>query len=260
MGGSMLKGWLDADLLDPARSAVVDPMAKDDIVAACEKRGVPINPPADQHYDLCVLAVKPQMFAKVLPELDWPDMDKTAFISVAAGVSIESIGNHLKASGAGGAPVIRAMPNLPVSVKRGVTLLYADDSVSQAQKDDADKLISATGSAVWMNSEDEIDRGMGISGCAPAYVFLLVEAMTDAGVAVGLDRDLSERIARETVIGAGYLMEADERSAPDLSKAVQSPGGTTAEAVNVLDREDGFRPLMKEAVEAALKRAKELAQ
>jgi len=259
MGGSMLKGWIEEDLLDPARSGVISPSGRPNVVEMCQTRGVPVNPENDQAWDICVLAVKPQMFPSVLPDLDWPDIDKTLFLSVAAGVSIETIRNHLKGAGAGNAPIVRVMPNLPTAVRKGCTLLYAGDDVSEEQRAAADRLISATGSAVWMNSEDELDRAMAISGCAPAYAFLLVEAMTDAGVAVGLDRELSERISRETVIGAGYLMEADPRSAPELSKAVQSPGGTTAQAVGVLDREDGMRPLMEEAVKAAIKRAKELA-
>ncbi len=258
MGGSILSCWLDQKILDPRRSAVVDPSPRDSVVREIDAYGLPLNPEEDQPYDVCVLAVKPQLLPSIIPALQWPNMQKTIFLSVAAGKSVGSIRNHLKEAGAGDAPIIRAMPNLPVAVKHGVTLLYAESRVQPREREIATRLMSATGSVLWVDKEEQIDSGMSISSCGPAYVFLLTEAMAEAGEAAGLPADIAEKLARETVTGAGALMAHDRRSAKQLRQAVTSKGGTTAEALKVLDDPKALRPLVTEAVAAATKRAREL--
>ncbi|MCI5046722.1 MAG: pyrroline-5-carboxylate reductase [Aquisalinus sp.] len=258
MGGSMLRGWLGAGLLDPARSAVVDPNLSDALAGEAEEYGLAVNPETDFSYDVCVLAVKPQLFPVVVPALSWPAIEKTLFVSIAAGKSVSSIDRHLKEAGVEGVSIIRVMPNLPVSVGEGLSLLYADEKVDATKRQTAQALVEATGQAVWMRSEQEIDAGMSVSACGPAYAFLLTEAMEEAGIAAGLAPDTAALLARQTVIGAGALMAADMRSAATLRTAVTSKGGTTAEALKVLDQPGGIRELMVEAVAAATRRAGEL--
>ena len=224
MGGAMLRGWLAADLLDISRSAVVDPQISPELLTEIETRGLALNPETDQPWDICVLAIKPQLFASILPSLSWPDIGQTLFVSVAAGKSVQSIRTHLKEIGAGDADIIRAMPNLPVSVGKGVTLLFAEESVTEARRKKADQLAAASGMAVWLDREEEIDAGMSVSACGPAYVFLLAEAMAEAGIRAGLSPEVAEALARQTVIGGGALLEADPRKAADLRQSVMSPG------------------------------------
>ncbi len=258
MGGAMLKGWLKAGLLDPEKSAVVDPNLPEDLAAQADGYGLSVNPVTDTSYDVCVIAVKPQLFPVVIPVLGWPDMAKTVYISIAAGKSIAATSLHLKEAGVEDASIIRVMPNLPVAVGEGISLLYAEDSVSSLQRQIATSLVEATGQAIWVRSEAEIDTGMSISACGPAYVFLLVEAMEEAGITAGLAPETAARLARETVIGASALMSEDQRAASSLREAVTSKGGTTAEALKVLDKADGLRKLMSEAVQAATSRAQAL--
>ena len=258
MGGSILKQWLASDCLDPDLSAIVDPSPTHEISELVEAAGIPLNPEEDQAYDICMLAVKPQMFEAVIPTLFWPEIGQTVFVSIAAGKSVQSIRTQLKTIGAGHAPVIRVMPNLPVSVGRGVSLLYADENTKSFHREIVTELMASTGDVVEVDSEDAFDIGMSISGCGPAYVFLLAEAMEQAGIEAGLSQKTAQRLAHQTVAGAGVLMAQDKRSAQDLKESVMSKGGTTAEAIRVLDGPDGVRKLMPEAVDAAVKRAKEL--
>lgn len=259
MGGAMLKGWLASDLLDAERSFVVDPFPASEIEKLTKDHGIEINPPAETPADICVLAIKPQQFASVVPGLAWPDMAQTLFVSVAAGVSIKTMRQHLAGTPAANAPMIRAMPNLGVMVGRGVTVLYGDETVSAAHRDAVDAMAHATGSGHWLGSEDHIDAATAISGSGPAYIFLLAEAMAEAGEEIGLSPDLALKLANETVTGAALLLDHDERSAADLRKAVTSPGGTTAAALSVLDGDEGFRKLLKQAAQKAKARAIELA-
>ena len=258
MGGSLLSYWLDAGLVDLEKSAVVDPSPNERIARKIEEHGLALNPVEDQSYDLCVLAVKPQMLPTVIPTLNWPGIEKTCFVSVAAGQTISAIGTMLKEIGCDAAPVIRTIPNLPVSVGKGATVLYAEDNVAKQPRDAAFALMAAAGSAYWVASEHELDVCMSVASCGPAYIFLLTEVMEAAGIAAGLPKELAAGLARETVIGSASLMEADDRRPEELRAAVTSKGGTTAAALSVLNGENAFGPLMKDAIVAATKRAKEL--
>ena len=220
---------------------------------------IPLNPEDDgDGYDLCVLAIKPQMFPDVLPVQDWPNIEKTLFVSIAAGMTIETMGRQLSAN-APGCSIIRTMPNLPAAVQKGATLLCADHRVDEARRAMATRLFEAAGAAVWVDSEDQLDRLMGVSGCGPAYVFLLAEALEEAAIAEGASPADARVLAEMTVIGAAEHLATDPRPAGELRAAVTSPGGTTAAALSVLDDEDGLRSLTKEAVLAAYRRAGELA-
>jgi pyrroline-5-carboxylate reductase len=260
MGGALFEAWLHAGAIDKARSAVVDPNPSDRIADLCEGHGVALNPEADRGYEACVLAVKPQLFAAVLPDLDLPDMADTLFLSIAAGTSIETIGALMKER-APAARIVRTMPSLPASIGQGVTLLCAGGDVSEADRGVATRLMAAAGETYWCRDEDHLDQVMGVTGCSPAYVFLLAEALQDAAIERGVAPEDARRIAEASVTGAAAMLAQDGRDAAALRKAVTSPGGTTAAALGVLDDEArGFRPLAGEAVGAAYARAKELAR
>ncbi|MEM9423062.1 MAG: pyrroline-5-carboxylate reductase, partial [Pseudomonadota bacterium] len=246
-------------LLDPSRSAVVDPNPSDSILRMCAAVGITVNPVDDgDGYDLCVLAVKPQLFPTVLPDQFWPNMDKTLFISIAAGMKIQDIGHLLKEK-TEAARVIRTMPNLPAAIGQGTTLLTGGKNVTEKDRLRTTALFDAAGKTQWCSSEEQLDRLMGVSGCGPAFVFLLAEALEEAARAQGATPDAARFLAEATLVGAANHLKADGRPAGELREAVTSPGGTTAAGLSVLDsKEVGFRLLINQAVEAAFARAKEL--
>lgn len=259
MGGALLEGWVRAGILDAQNSAVIDPSPSDNTFSICEERRIPINPPVDGNsFDVCVLAVKPHELSYVVPGLSWPGMDKTAFVSVAAGIPAEEIAKLLK--GQTDMPsVVRAMPNLPVAQGQGMTLLASDASPSDDLRDRVGDLFGAVGGIVWCETEDQLDRLMGISGCGPAYVYLLCEALEGAAIEQGASAEDARVLAEMTIRGAAAQLAADARSAMALREAVTSPNGTTAAALEVLEHGAGnIRSLTKAAVEAAYKRSTEM--
>lgn len=255
MGGSLLRAWLDADAIDAGASVVFEPAADENLARAAAARGFRLNPePQSVDVDVLILALKPQAADAALARYA-PLARNALVISVMAGVGIARIAAAL------GAPlrIARAMPNLPATIGSGVTALYAPPAVGAADRAAAERLLKAAGETVWVGREDEIDLATAVSGSGPAYVFLLTEALAEAGRAAGLDAAVATRLARATAIGAGALLAADPRSADDLRRAVTSPGGTTAAAIAVLDGEEkALRTLMTAAVAAAARRAREL--
>jgi pyrroline-5-carboxylate reductase len=253
MGGAMLTGWLNAGVA-LSRIAVIEPHLSDDLrkLAALDLR---INPTTDEASPLAalVLAVKPQSFAEAAPLLRSFTQPSTLVLSIMAGATIAKI-----ADGCGGA-VVRAMPNTPAAIGRGMTVAAAAPTVSASQRKFADALLRAIGAVDWVDDEALMDAVTAVSGSGPAYIFLLAEELARAGVAVGLPAELATRIARETVSGAGELLHRSDLDAAILRKNVTSPGGTTAAALDVLMGADGLQQLMTRAVAAATKRSKELA-
>jgi pyrroline-5-carboxylate reductase len=181
--------------------------------------------------------------------------DNALVISIAAGTSTKTFARAIGPR----TRIIRAMPNLPGSIGQGITALYAAPKTSAKDKALAAQLLSAIGETVWVKRETDIDAVTAVSGSGPAYVFLLVEALADAAQAVGLPRPLAEKLARATVAGSGALLTADAATmAADLRRNVTSPGGTTEAALQILMAKQGLTPLMRRAVIAARKRAREL--
>lgn len=252
MGGALLKGWLGAGSIDPARSAVFDPQPPDDIRDLCAAYELPLNPDTESlSPDALVLAVKPQFAAAALPAYA-PLAQNAVAISVMAGKSVASISAALR----GALRIVRAMPNLPAAVGRGVSGLYAGEGAGEKDRALADHLMRAAGEIVWVENEAQIDIVTAVSGSGPAYYFLMTEALAEAGQALGLPPDAAARLARATCAGAGAMMERDEREAAEMRKAVTSPGGTTEAALGVLDGDSiPLRKLIKSAVAAAAARA-----
>lgn len=254
MGGAMLAGWLEAGL-DPRATTIIDPVPARPIVDLCARHGIRLNPAEPEPGAVLVLAIKPQGLEAAAPSLDRLVGPDTLLVSILAGKTITDLRARLPRARA----VVRAMPNLPASIGRGATGACANAEVTPAQRDAADALFAANGTVAWLADEAQIDAVTAVSGSGPAYVFLLVEALAEAGIAEGLEPAVAQALARATVSGAGALLEASPEEAAELRRNVTSPGGTTAAALDVLMRPDGLAPLLREAVAAARRRAAELA-
>jgi pyrroline-5-carboxylate reductase len=254
MGGAMLAGWL-ARGLDAKRVAVIEPYPSDEISALMAK-GVRLNPsPKDVgSAETLVVALKPQMFREAGATLKSFAGPSTLVVSIMAGTTIASI------SAVCGGSVVRAMPNTPAAIGRGITVAVAANDVSADRRAVADALLRATGSVEWIDDESLMDAVTAVSGSGPAYIFLLAEELARAGVEAGLPQELATKLARETVAGSGELLHRSQAAAATLRQNVTSPGGTTAAALEVLMGPDGMQPLLTRAVAAATRRSKELAK
>jgi pyrroline-5-carboxylate reductase len=252
MGGAILEGWLALGL-DPRAVAVIEPHPSAELQALA-KRGVSLNPASPGTMSVMVIAVKPQVAAAVLSEVAPLAGEGTLAVSIMAGKTLDFLQRFLPK-----AAVVRAMPNTPAAIGRGITVAVPGHGVTAAQRDLANRLLAATGSVEWVADESLMDAVTALSGSGPAYVFLLAEAMAAAGKAAGLPDDLAERLAHQTISGAGELMRQADLHPSILRKNVTSPGGTTAAALDVLMSPEGLERLMTRAVAAATKRSKELA-
>jgi pyrroline-5-carboxylate reductase len=254
MGGAMLTGWL-AQGLDAKRVVVIEPQPSAEINALAAK-GIRLNPSAGDAgaVDTLVVAVKPQSFREAGAALKQFVGSSTLVVSIMAGTTIAALEEVC------GGMVVRAMPNTPAAIGRGITVAVAAKNVSAAQRTTADALLRATGSVEWVDDESLMDAVTAVSGSGPAYVFLLAEELARAGVEAGLPAELATKLARETVAGSGELLHRSELASATLRQNVTSPGGTTAAALEVLMGEGGMQPLMIRAIAAATKRSKELAK
>lgn len=255
MGGAMLTGWLKSGVpgssvlvLDPGPSAAMQKLIADN--GARHE----VSPPTGIKAGILFIAVKPQLMDAVLPPLKDLVGPYTVVVSVAAGKTLANLEAHL-----GQGAMVRAMPNTPAMIGRGVTGAFANAAVSVSQRDQVHALLKVSGPVEWVQTEADIDAVTALSGSGPAYVFYLVECMAEAGRKLGLQADLAMRLARETVSGAGELLHQSPDDAAKLRQNVTSPGGTTAAALSVLMADDGMQPLFDKAIAAARKRAQELA-
>jgi len=254
MGGALLSGWV-AGGLDPSAVIVIDPAPSSNSQAMLAKVGLTprAEPPSDAEAGVLAIAVKPQAIKNLLPSLRGLVGPETLVVSIAAGTSLQTL-----IAGIGANAVVRAMPNTPAQVGKGITILAAAQGVSDQQRELAAQLMEAVGSVEWIEDEGLMDAATAISGSGPAYVFLLAECLADAGVEAGLSPELSRRLADATVIGAGALLDASDTAPAGLRANVTSPGGVTAAAIEVLTAQVGLLQLIRRAVEAAKKRAEEL--
>lgn len=254
----MLQGWL-AKGLSAELTKVVDPGEPAEMKALADTYGFSLVASADglEVADIVVIAVKPQMMDAVLPGLMHLVGKDTLALSVAAGTPIATFRAHFGDN----AHIVRAMPNTPCQVGRGMTAAFASEGIGAEMKAVVADLLSVTGKFSWVGTESQIDAVTAISGSGPAYLFHMVEAMAKAGEALGLDRATASLLARQTVVGAGELLHQSDLDAATLRQNVTSPGGTTAAALDVLMREKGgLGCLVLEAAEAARDRSVELSK
>jgi pyrroline-5-carboxylate reductase len=255
MGGALLDGWLNFGF-DPGRIMVIEPQPTP-AMSALGARGLHLNPNAAQLAGAAavVIAVKPQAAAEALAAAAPSIAASTVVVSIMAGRTLLSLANGLPR----GCPLVRAMPNLPAAIGRGITVAVARGANPQQHKLAGD-LLSATGTVDWIEDESLMDAVTAVSGSGPAYVFLLAEALALAGIEAGLPPELAEKLARETISGSGELLRQTNVDAALLRENVTSPGGTTAAALAVLMGQNGLVSLMTRAVAAATDRSRQLAQ
>jgi pyrroline-5-carboxylate reductase len=254
MGGALLQGWIGLGV-DPACIVVIEPQPAASI-AALSARRVRINPdPASICPDAIVIAVKPQIAAEIMPNIAALMSPATVVVSIMAGRTIAFLAGALPHNAA----VVRAMPNTPAAIGRGITVAVANSRVSSVQRQRADALLRATGAVEWIDDEALMDVVTAVSGSGPAYVFLLAESLARAGEKAGLPAELAMRLARATVAGSGELLHRSSVDAAVLRQNVTSPGGTTAAALDVLMAHGGLDLLMERAIAAATRRSRELA-
>ena len=253
MGLALLKGWL-ARGVGPV--TVVEPEPSPEIKKLARKKTITLAAApslvSTRKIAACVIAIKPQVLKGEAPALAAIAGSGALMLSIAAGTSVAALS---KAWGSK-ARIVRAMPNIPGAIGAGISGLYAAKGTTAADRKLAIKLLSALGEVVLVEKETLIDSVTAVSGSGPAYLFLMVEALAEAGVTEGLPPAIAEKLARATVSGAGALLKADKSSAAALREAVTSPGGTTAAALAILLPE--LPPLIKRAVAAARRRAEEL--
>ncbi len=251
MGSAMLKGWLANGM--PASSVfVMDPYPSNWL----QGLGVHLNTPLPATPAICIIAVKPQMMGEALPQIAALGGGKTVFLSIAAGTPIAAFAEILGPD----TPIIRAMPNTPAAVGRGITALIGNDKTDASAMSMADELLQAVGQTVRLDNEAQMDAVTAVSGSGPAYVFHLIETLAAAGAAEGLPAELAMKLAKATVGGAGELAERAAESPSELRVNVTSPGGTTAAALEILMASDGFPVLLQRAVKAAADRSRELGE
>jgi pyrroline-5-carboxylate reductase len=255
MGGALLRGWI-AKNLTPV--VVVEPNPSSELKRAISKSGVVIVRDIEsarvKKIRACVVALKPQILQTEATRLRGIAQLGAPMISIAAGTMIASL---TKAWGQK-ARVVRAMPNVPGAIGHGISGLYAPKNTTAADRRITEDLLSALGPTVWVKKESLIDTVTAVSGSGPAYIFLIVEALAEAGEREGLPRATAKKLARAMVAGTGALLDHDPREAEELRRSVTSPKGTTEAALNILMAKDGLKPLIQRAVTAARKRGAEL--
>jgi pyrroline-5-carboxylate reductase len=256
MGGAMLQGWLERGL-PPALVSVRDPAPAPEVAKLIAARRIARDPQPSliPNHAAIVLAVKPQDAPAALPDIARFAGPDTIVVSIMAGRTLAFLAKFFPK----GSAIVRAMPNLPASIGCGITVAVPNARVREPARTLADQLLAATGPVEWVRNEKWMDAVTAVSGSGPAYVFLLAECLGRAGAGAGLPRALAERLARETVAGAGELLRRSDRDAATLRKDVTSKGGTTAAALDVLMAKNGLDPLMKKAVAAATRRSRQLA-
>ncbi|WP_030130167.1 pyrroline-5-carboxylate reductase [Pseudomonas sp. QTF5] len=255
MAASLI-GGLRAKGLDAAQIRASDP-GEETRARVSAEHGIEMfadNAQAIEGVDVIVLAVKPQAMKTVCEAIRPSLKPNQLVVSIAAGITCASMNNWL-----GAQPIVRCMPNTPALLRQGVSGLFATGEVSAAQRQQAEALLSAVGVALWLDEEQQLDAVTAVSGSGPAYFFLLIEAMTAAGVKLGLPADIAAQLTLQTALGAAHMAVASDVDAAELRRRVTSPAGTTEAAIKSFQA-DGFEALVEKALGAAAHRSAEMAE
>ena len=255
MAASLI-GGLRAKGLDASQIRASDPGVETRTKVAAE-HGIEVfadNADAIQDADVVVLAVKPQAMKAVCEAIRLSLKPHQLVVSIAAGITCASMNNWL-----GAQPIVRCMPNTPALLRQGVSGLFATAQVTADQRQQAQELLSAVGIALWLNEEQQLDAVTAVSGSGPAYFFLLIEAMTAAGVKLGLPADIAAQLTLQTALGAAHMAVASDVDAAELRRRVTSPAGTTEAAIKSFQA-GGFEALVETALGAAAHRSAEMAE
>ena len=252
MGEAVLSGVLGQAVAAPGDVTVSD-VAPARLDHLRQTYGVGVtsdNIAAVRGAQIVVIAIKPQHLAETMASIRGGFEAKQTALSIVAGATIRTL-----TSGLGHQAVIRAMPNTPGQIGQGVTAWMATPAVDQGQRDAATSVLSALGKTVELTDENLLDVATALSGSGPAYVFLFIEALVEAGVHLGMSRELATELAVQTVRGSGTMAIESDLGPGALREKVTSPGGTTAEAMRAFE-EGGFRSVVMSAVVAAYEKAK----
>lgn len=249
MGNALRQGWIKQV---KCQIKVVDPFLKDDPDIYKEQADLP----KDFKPDVIVFAIKPQVAVDIIPQYSSFVANNSLFVSIMAGISTNSISKIL----GGKAIIVRAMPNLPATVGKGITGVFSSNALDEEKCHKIDTLFSAIGKLIWVNSETQLNLVTALSGSGPAYFFRFVELLAKAAEELGLAPEQAIELSQQTLIGAGALLDSSSKSATELKINVTSPGGTTAAALAVFDQANALEKIMEHAVQAAFTRAKELSQ
>ncbi len=251
MGSALARGWIKNNIpnISTLNPDDIDPDISNSCINVYNSSNI-----IDTTFDTIVLAVKPQILDTVCKEVSNVKTDGTLIISIAAGKSLSTIEGNFSDNQS----VVRTMPNLPSSIGLGITVCIKNEHCTPEQVQIATTLMDSVGSTEWIENEEQMDAVTALSGSGPAYLFHLVEAMTNAGTNMGLSNDLSQKLARQTIIGSAHLLEQSTHSASELREQVTSKGGTTQAALDVLMKGSKFENIMEEAINAAQLRSKEL--
>jgi pyrroline-5-carboxylate reductase len=256
MGGALVKGWLSAKRFSVIH--VIEPQPSDAVKTLAAARDITLHAGLEAgsmpQFAAVVLAIKPQILKGETSLLQALGKTGALILSIAAGITTATLG----AVFGRGARLVRAMPNTPGAIGRGITVLYGNASLRPDDRILAEALTDPLGETLWLKDEGLMDAVTAVSGSGPAYVFLMAEAMAEAGRAQGLDPATANRLARATVSGAGALLDMDKRDAAALRQEVTSPGGTTQAALDVLMAPGGLSELMRRAIAAATARGRQL--
>ena len=254
MGSALLMGWfrtmpdLLVSVVEPNDLHIVDPNIRH------FQSITDIDP--THTFDLLVLAVKPQTMKLTCESIKRHLGQLPPVLSIAAGKNLKFYASQFGET----APVMRSMPNTPAAIGHGITVICANQYVPPYSRNLAHQLLSAVGKVEWLDDETLMDAVTAVSGSGPAYVFLLIEELANAGMECGLPETVALALARQTVIGSAYLAETEAQiDAATLRRNVTSPGGTTEAALKVLMGQNGLHTILREAVAAATQRGKELA-
>ena len=250
MGSAMLAGWLDSGI--PASSIwISDPQPS----AWLTKTGVNLNKSLPENPAVCLIAVKPQIIFEAISNLNHYKQSETLFISIAAGITLKQLEQAISSE----STIIRAMPNTPSAIGKGITALIGNSAAKNEHMMISKILLEKISEVIELEHEDQMDVVTGLSGSGPAYVFYLIESLTNAGVELGLSKEKALQLAKATVAGSGALALSSSEKPSVLRKNVTSPNGTTQAGLEILmDKKYGLGPLIKSTVEAATKRSKDL--
>ena len=253
MGTALISGWLQQGL-NPRHISVIEPHPSKWLLS----QGVRVNhEPKGWQPEFCLVAVKPQMLHEALPQIQHYGNSNSVILSVVAGSKIKLFEELLGAK----TPIIRAMPNTPSAIGKGVSALVRNPYVSENQFDTACKMLSTVGEIVTLKEENQLDAVTGLSGSGPAYVFYLIECLMKAAIREGLSPQVSESLVINTIIGSGELAKAATETPEQLRTNVTSPQGTTeAGLVHLMDKHSGLEPLVMKTIHAAVQRSKQIGE
>jgi len=259
MAEAMLSGIIRNKLLDPAKILISGPIIErnQELKDKYSVKPFTDNKKAASLADIVILSVKPQRLEKVLEGMQGSIKKDTLVLSIVAGASIAKISRFLKHG-----KVVRSMPNTPAQIGEGITVWCCSSEVDETQKDITREILCAFGQEIFVEEEEYLDKATALSGTGPAYVYLFMEAMVDAGVHLGFSRRIAEKLVTETLRGSVDYYDKnglESRHLASMRNQVTSPGGTSAEAIYYLEKA-GFRTAISRAVWAAYQRSRELGQ